>query len=111
MYRISHDIQHRRFRAPMGEDEIRRWLMRFQYDQEFRNKGRRTVPFVSFCEFAGVSRYAVYDFIRRKSGLSETTRRKLTVAIEEVQAGLRWKRKPDHGYHPVRQYQRMGDVA
>lgn len=83
----------------LSDDELLRWLRKFQYDNEFRDQfGSRTVPMTCFCDFAGVGRASVYRFMRGDRALSVWFKQRLSEAILAVQAGLRWRRLGDHSY-------------
>lgn len=81
----------------MTREEIIRWFRKFRYDSEFQVKtkwveGSHSVPIKCLAEFAGIPRGHLYEILRGKVGLSEQYQKRLTHAVEAVQAGLRWKR-------------------
>lgn len=80
----------------MTEEEIIRWLRRFQMDPEFREdnipNGVKTVPLRCFAKLAGVRRATLYEMLRRKRNPQRAMLQRLTMAIEAVQGGVRWKK-------------------
>lgn len=75
-------------------EDIRRELMRFQHDPQFKGRGRR-VPISGFAELAGVSRQTLYELIKRSRAfrLKPETIARIKVALDRVLVdGIRWRR-------------------
>ena len=80
--------------AVLAEDDIRRTLMRFRFDHEFRGAGGR-VPIRIFADFVNVSPQALYKLMAG-AHLRYDTRARIAAGIAFVlNRGLRWRRKND----------------
>jgi hypothetical protein len=76
---------------PLSTEEIRRWLLRFRYDPEFRCQ--RRVPLKPLAEFVGLHRDSLYEvMLRRRASL--LVRAKISPAIRAIDDGrLRFRRR------------------
>ena len=81
-------------------DQIATWIRKFRFDPEFR-RADRCVPVVRLCDWAGVSRPALYRILRGELGLSRNYQERLTVAIRAVEQGLRWRRLEDNSFEVI----------
>jgi hypothetical protein len=76
---------------PLSTEDIRRWLLRFRFDPEFR--GQRRVPIKVLAGIAGLHRDSLYEVVLRKRA-SLLVRAKLSPAITAIEAGqLRFRRR------------------
>lgn len=74
-------------------EELNRWFRRFLHDPEFRDSiGTRTVPITCVCKYAGVARQNLYAVLRGEQPLTANYRRRLSLAIADIQSGLRFRR-------------------
>lgn len=78
-------------------EQIETWIRKFRFDAEFR-KAHSCVPIRCLCDWAGVSRPALYRILRGDLGMTKNYRARLTVAIRAVEQGLRWKRLPNNTF-------------
>jgi hypothetical protein len=87
--RVVPDAQRKRI---LSEEEVRRWLRRFRYENRYR-KGRDRVPLKVVAEFVGINRDTLYAAIDG-GRISEVTRSRLTWVINAIEQGrLRFKRR------------------
>lgn len=90
-------MKHTMSKRILTEEEIIRWLRRFQMDPEFRANnvpnGTKTVPLSCFARYAGVRRATLYELLRRRRPFTLRMRERLTFAIQSVQSGLRWQKQ------------------
>lgn len=75
----------------LSEEEVRRWLRRFRYEDRYR-KGPDRVPLKVVAEFVGLHRDTLYAAIDG-GRISEVTRSRLTWVINAIERGrLRFTR-------------------
>jgi hypothetical protein len=76
---------------PLSTEDIRRWLLRFRFDPEFR--GQRRVPIKVLAEIAGLHRDSLYEVVLRRRA-SLLVRAKLSPAVNAIAVGqLRFRRR------------------
>jgi hypothetical protein len=69
----------------LSVEDIRRWLLRFRHDPTFQEDGHR-VPYTMLAKSAGLNRDTLHELLRTRR-VALLTRKKLTSAIEAIEAG------------------------
>jgi len=85
-------LEGKTMRAVMQEeDHIKRMLMRFRFDPEFRGADGR-VPIKLFARFVNITPQTLYHFLAGDLHLRYDTRSRVLAGLAAVAAGLRWHR-------------------
>lgn len=82
----------------MKLEDMRRELLRFRFDPQYKGPDRR-VPALCFAEFVGLSRQTLYALMARSRmfDLTDGARARIAYGIIMVrERGLRWRRRGGH---------------
>jgi hypothetical protein len=75
----------------LEEEQIKRMLMRFRFDPEFRGADGR-VPIKQFARAVNITPQTLYHFMAGDLHLRYDTRERVLAGLEAVKRGLRWHR-------------------